>query len=410
MNNNTFIKKVFIVILIILFLIAFSSSYTSLSIENIAIVVAMGIDVSNNNNLTISFQFTNASSVSETGSSEQAPSIIYSVEASSISSGINLMNAHVGKELNLSHCKLIAFSEEIASMGIAKEIYTLSNDTQVRPSTNIVITKCTAKYYLENSKPLFENLLTKYYEVFSNSSQYTGYTANVTLGDFFNSLLCNACQPYAILGGVTNKSAESASTNINSQKDSSNNSNSSSISATSSAENTGLAVFNNDVLVGELNSIETLCFHILKNNIDGFLISVPNPSKTDSYMDIYMTPLNEVNTDVNIINGSPYIKIKCLFTGRIYSMEENSKNLDPDLLKEISNSCSSYLESILSDYLYKTSKSLHADINGFGRHAKSKFFDISSFKNYNWNQKYEDSFFDVNIESSIKSSFLLTES
>ena len=150
------IKKIFVIILILMLLLAFSKSYSTLNIDNLSIVVAMGIDTSDKNLLQISFQFTNASSVSESGTSEQSPSIIYTVDASSISSGINLINTYIGKEVNLSHCKVIAFSEEIASRGISEEIYTLVNDTQVRPSTNIVISKTSARYYLENSKPLFE--------------------------------------------------------------------------------------------------------------------------------------------------------------------------------------------------------------------------------------------------------------
>lgn len=412
------VKNIFIVILIIFFLVAFSSSYKSLSIDNLAIVVAMGIDTSANNTFKISFQFTNASSVSESGSSEQAPSKIYSVEASSISSGINLMNSYVGKEINLSHCKLIAFSEEVATRGISKELYTLVNDPQVRPSTNVVITKCSADYYLENSKPLFENLITKYYEVFSNSSQFTGYSVDATIGNFFNSLLCNSCQPYAILGGVTtaddenkytsNSSQDEQATNV--EKDSNAISNSSPLSNISNAENIGIAVFKDDVLVGELNSIETLSFLIIKNDLDGFLISVPNPSKTNSYMDLYMTPVNSVQTKVNIVNDSPYIKIECNFTGRIYSMENDSEYLDPKLLEQISESCNSYLKSVLTDYLYKTSKNLQSDINGFGKTVHSQFSTTSDFNSYKWNEKYKDAFFDVNVKSSIKSSFLLTES
>ena len=166
--NHKILKKIFIIILILLFLLAFSSSYSALNINNLAIVVAMGIDVADNNNLKLTFQFTNASSISESGSSEKSPSIIYTVEASSISSGINLINSHIGKELSLSHCKLIAFSEELASKGISKEIYTLVNDTQVRPSTNIIITKCTAKYYLESSnlylKAYLQNI-TRYFQI-----------------------------------------------------------------------------------------------------------------------------------------------------------------------------------------------------------------------------------------------------
>ena len=367
----------------------------------------MGIDVADNNNLKLTFQFTNASSISESGSSEKSPSIIYTVEASSISSGINLINSHIGKELSLSHCKLIAFSEELASKGISKEIYTLVNDTQVRPSTNIIITKCTAKYYLESSKPLFESLLTKYYEVFSDSSKYTGFSSSITIGEFFNKMLCTSCQPSAILGGVEDSSQKTPTSNINSENIISN---SSPVSGDSKAENIGLAVFKDDVLVGELNSIETLCSLIIGNKVSGFLVSVPNPSKSNSYLDIYITPLNETKFKVYIINGTPYISVKCRFTGRIYSMEENSKYLDDKLLKEISDSCNSYIKSVMTDYLYKTSKYLKSDINSFGKAAQSKFLTTKDFNNYNWNEKYKDSFFDVEIDSSIRSSFLITES
>ena len=403
------VKKIFIVILIIMLLLAFSKSYSTLNVDNLSVVVAMGIDVSDKNNLQISFQFTNPSSVSESGTTEQSPSIIYSVDASSISSGINLINTYIGKEVNLSHCKVITFSEELASRGISDEIYTLINDTQIRPSTNIVISKTSARYYLEHSKPLFENLITKYYEVFAASSSYTGFTSNATIGDFFNSLICHSCEPYAILGGVTNNSTEYSGT-TNSENDTSTKANASSLSGQSTAENTGLAVFKDDVLVGELNSIETLCFSIIKNQVDGFLISVPNPNKANSYIDLHVTPLSDPDVQVEIFNGTPYISLDCRFTGRIYSMEDNADYLDASLLEQISNSCNSYLEAILTEYLYKTSKSLQSDINGFGKIARKNFFTLNQFYDYNWNENYKDSFFNVRINSSIRSSSLLTES
>lgn len=402
-------KKIFIIILILMLLIAFSKSYSTLNIDNLSVVVAMGIDTSDKNNLQVSFQFTNPSSVSESGTSEQAPSIIYSVDASSISSAINLINTYIGKSVNLSHCKVITFSEELASLGISDEIYTLINDTQIRPSTNIVISKTSARYYLEHSKPLFENLITKYYEVFSASSSYTGFTSNATIGDFFNSFICSSCEPYAILGGVTNNSTEYLGS-TNSENDSSTKSNSSSLSGESTAENTGLAVFKKDLLVGELNSIETLCFSILRNEVDGFLISVPNPNKSNSYIDLHVTPIITPNIDVKILNGTPYITINCRFTARIYSMEDNSNYLSDDLLNKISISCNSYLESILTEYLYKTAKNLNSDINGFGKIARNNFLTLNDFFNYNWDKRYKDSFFKVTVDSSVRSSSLLTES
>ena len=98
-----FLNKLFIIIIIIILLLAFSSSYATLNIANLAVVVAMGIDASDNNNFRMTFQYTSPSSISENGTSEQSPSIIYTIEASSITSGINLMNSYIGKQLTLSY-------------------------------------------------------------------------------------------------------------------------------------------------------------------------------------------------------------------------------------------------------------------------------------------------------------------
>ena len=121
------------------------------------------------------------------------------------------MNSYIGKEINLSHCKLVVFSEEVAVEGISDEIYTLVNNIQIRPSTNIIISKTQAKDYVENSKPSLESLPTKYYEIFTNSSKYTGYTTDSTIGDFFNGITCTSCEPYAILGGVIDESINNLS-------------------------------------------------------------------------------------------------------------------------------------------------------------------------------------------------------
>ena len=404
---NNLLKKFFIIILIIVFLIAFSSSYQSSNIGNVAVVVAMGFDVSDTNNLNITFQFTNASSVSDTGSSEKTEPTLFSIDAPSVSSAINLMNTNIGKEVNLSHCKLIVFSEELASRGIEEEIYTLSNNPDVRPSANIVVSKSTAKTYIENSKPTLDNLITKYYETFVNSSQFTGYNSNATIGDFFYSMTCDACEPYAMLGGISSQNSSSLS-NSSSPTDNTIKSTFSPASGQYISENTGLAVFKGSTFVGELNEIENLCFMIVDNKVSGFLVSIPNPLKNDSFIDVYMTPVLNTKVDAKIVNDSPFITIDCNFSGRVYSIDESVNYSDIDTLKQISNSCNSYLESILSDYLYKTSKELNADINKLGKFIRKNFLTESDYQNYNWSSKYKDTFFDIDVDCSIKSSFLLT--
>lgn len=406
------LRNIFIAFLIIVLVIAFSSSYTSFSIDNLAFVIAIGIDKGDTgNNLKISFQIAKPSSISEGASAQDETSIINTVETSSIYSAINLMNSYIGKELNLSHCKLIVFSEEVAIEGVSNEIYTLINDVQIRPSTNIIVSKTDAKFYLENSKPSLETLPTKYYEIFPNSSKYTGYTSNATIGDFFNSLTCNTCQPYAILGGTIDSNLDtlkdySASDPLNAGNIKSNET---SISGKRGAENIGLAVFKGDKLVGELNAMETVCFSLIHNNVNGFLITIKDPEDDENYIDVYLFPTNGTKGTVDIVNGTPYISVNCKFTGRIYSMKKDAKYLDNSVLEEISKTASKYMELQISNYLYKTSKDFKSDINGFAKHVLRKFETIQDFEEYDWLQNYENAFFTVNSDVSIKSGFLLTE-
>lgn len=96
---------------------AFSSSYVHNNIGNLAYVLALGIDIGEKSKLKISAQFSKTA-VFEPGSGSSSEDsnnmVLVSGEADSIFSGLNLLNSYIGKELNLSHCSVIIFSEEFA--------------------------------------------------------------------------------------------------------------------------------------------------------------------------------------------------------------------------------------------------------------------------------------------------------
>lgn len=405
---NKFGRNLFIFLLIIVFIIAFSSSYLSLSMDNLAYVLVIGIDKGNDNNLEVSFQFSTTSKSTESGSTEKTPSVMDTVTAPSLSTAVNLMDSYMGKELNMSHCKVIIFSEELAEEGISEEIYTLINDTQVRPSANIVVSKCDAKFYMEQTSPELENLISKYYEIFTNSSKYTGFKPDATIGDFFNAIICKTCEPVAILGGISTEKPENQGNN-HIQENYNVKSNQTPIEGENGSENIGIAAFKDDKLVGELCALETTSYLAIRNEVDRFLISVPDPDDINSYIDIYLTPDASPRVDIDTSTSSPYIKLKTKFSGRIYSMSNNSQYLESDTLDTLSQTCNKYLESVFSDYLYKTSKEFKSDINGFGKYALGNFFTTQDYDNYKWCDNYQNAFFSVEIDTSIKSSMLITE-
>ena len=404
---NSFIKRIFIILVLLIFVTAFSSSYVSLRIDNLAFVVALGIDVADNNNLKVSFEFTDIGSVSENGSASESSSVINTVVSSSLDSAISMMNGFISKQLSLSHCKLIIFSEEFAQRGVSHEIYTLINNPQIRPSTNIVISKIDAESYIKYSEPALEHLESKYYEIFPSSSKYTGYTVNATIGDFFNGLVCETCEPFAILGGINDSSNSNSNASSNNAEAISN---ATTLTGKRLTENIGVAVFKDDKLVGELNAIETLSFLLLKNSVDSFEVSIPNPNtQEEENIDIYL--YHDVDTKINldITNGAPHAKIDINLTGKISSVSKNSDYDDNNQLSTISNSVNNYLESIISSYLYRTSREFNSDINNIGRHGRSQFLTLNDYENFDWLENYKNCTFEVNVDTNVKSGFLITE-
>jgi len=399
-------------IIVIVISIPFIGSYSVQSVDDLAYLVALGIDAGENNVLKVTFEFTMPNSSGENASSEVAPVIINSVEASSIDSAINLMNTYVSKEINLSHCKTIIFSEPLAQAGISKHIYSLMNKVQVRPDANIIVSKCSAKDFMKNVKPNLENLIAKYYEIAPVSSKYTGYTPNVTLGDFFIRLTSVTTQPIAMLGNISSKknanNVDSSATTFTSEKDSEASAGSSSIENGSSSEIIGSAVFDKDVLVGELTAKETLCHLLIRNELENCNITISHPSNTNENIDLYLYNNSQPKIDVNIINGTPFIKVKLGLEARILSVHPDSEYDTDKKLSEISSSANQYIKSIVTDYLYKTSINFKADINGFGKSAFKLFLTQQEFKEYNWLKNYKNSIFDVSVDTNVKSSFLLS--
>ncbi len=159
----------------------------------------------NNSDLKVSFQLSipskNASGSSgSSGSSSDSPdTVIDTIDSSSMESAISLANGYISKKINLSHCKVLVISEELATRGISDIIYTLINDIELRPDCNVIISRSTAYDFLSDSKSEIESITSKYYEIIATSSRNTGFTADITISDIFNRLTDTYGEPCAIL-------------------------------------------------------------------------------------------------------------------------------------------------------------------------------------------------------------------
>lgn len=155
--------------------------------------------------------------------------------------------------------------------------------------------------------------------------------------------------------------------------------------------------------------METNCFLSLKNKSQNFFISIPDPENENSFIFVYLTNVGNNKINVDLVNNTPFIKLKINLNGNIVSMKDNSNYLNYDLLDSISNECNNYLKMNFLKFLYKTSIDYSSDICDFGEYALSKFKTTKDFEEYNWLGNYKNSVFDVEINTSLDTSLLINQ-
>ena len=403
----------FLIVLLGIVIILFSISNGSAvnSIDELAYVVAIGFDVGKSSDLIISFQINMPSSSKEessSSSSSSSTSVINTVECNSFDVGVNLLNSYLSKKVNMTHCKYLIFSEELAAKGIGNYIYSLKNNIEIRPSCNILVSKCNAQYFLENSKPLIDEVAAKYFNLETSSEKNTSYTESVTLKDFFSDLSDSFGQPFAILGSVNGLSSNNASNNDPSLNDSEYTAKESDSSGQKNVENLGLAVFKDDKLVGELSGLETIAHLILSNRFQNATVNIPSPFSDSEYISLYIYGASSKNS-VQILNSSPYIKCDVNLEMKLLTSSQNANYMTDENKRLIEEYANSYFLAHINNYLYKTSKEFHSDICKFGKYAVKHFISLDTWKNYDWLNKYQDTFFKATVNSNLSSSYLLME-
>lgn len=325
----------------------------------------------------------------------------------------------------------------------------------MRPSTNIVVSKCSAYDYINNSVPNLEKMTIKYYETFSITSRFTGYISNITIGQFYNFLSTTASNPTAILGGLNsttreemskeNSESSSSGGNNSSSGNSGGNSgggsggNSSSGSSTTNSdqssssspdaiinpedltagassvagnrgtENIGIAVFKRDRLCGELTAVETICHLLLVNDIDSCIISIDNPISEDTKMELQLVPSKKTKINVDIKDDAPRISINLSVDADIMTLENNVNYQSTETLEKVSTAAKEYMKKQFDNYLNKVCKEYGVDIDDLYTQALSHFATIPEWESFNWSEKIQNAEFDVNIDVNVISSLLITE-
>lgn len=376
-------KRIGIIIIIILVLVILSgsSSDTTTNIENYYYVIAIGIDkIDDSDNISFSVQIATTSGDSSSDSSQSTESKIYTTEAMNLTSGISIFDNYLSKKLNFSHCSAVIFSEDIAKEGVNSYITTLANNSEIRPTCKIIVSNTTAVDALECISNSDETFSSKLYEFIVDSADYTGYSINPEIVDFLydiNSEFPSAVATYAMISDDI-------------------------------LQNVGIAVFEGDKFVDNLDVLDSVAYSIITNNINLCTITIPDPFFTDEYLDLTISPKKDTSINIDLVNGYPYIQINCYFECSLNSMNDYYNYESTKNIEIIENAVNEYLENLILDFLYKISQEYNLDICDFKNIISSNYLTLDEFNKIDWQSIYKYSSFNVNVETSIEYSGLLS--
>ena len=370
-------KKYYILFSILIFssLFLLSGCYQNENIESYYYVTALGIDKGPNNNIILSVQIakpTSSNSSSSGSSAQSSGSTLYSVECTSVNFGLSIFNNYLSKKLNLSHCTAIIFSEEIAKEGINDYISTLIHNTEIRPNCNIIICNKTSKEALEKISNSEENISARLYKFIVNSVEYTSYSINPEIKEFFNNISDNGY-------GIATYGKLSETT----------------------LQNDGIAVFKEDKYLTKLNVIDSICYSIIQNKLKNCILTIQNPFIETKELDVQIKLKNNTETSVNLINGTPYIQLNISIETALANTYFDFDYTSSENIKILENATSKYLEEVLLNYLYKISHDLNTDICGFKNKLANNFLTLEEFNKIDWQKIFEYSYFDVNVQNTL---------
>ena len=104
-----------------------------------------------------------------------------------------------------------------------------------------------------------------------------------------------------------------------------------------------------------------------------------------------------------------YITIDVHPKGSIRSSGSVFNYINNENIKKLENATDIYISNIIKDYVYRLTKEYNTDVIGFKSVCQSQYLTEDEFEKVHWDEIFQDSFFDVTVDTEINSSNLFNK-
>ena len=346
-------KKKTIIISLIFLMLILSGCWSKRELSELALVAAFGIDYIDDE-FAISVQVIDPSQVSsKQPSGGKSPVVTYHANGKTVFEAVRKILALSPRKLYFAHLQLVVIGEELAKNGLRDTVDFLARDQEIRNDFTLIVSQqATAKDVLNVLTPIEKVPANRMLNSLKVTQDAWGSTLEVDIEDLVTDL--GVSNQYSVLSAIEvlgDKSLGIDQTNVDR------------IETPVKLKFTGLAIFNEDKLVGYMDEYDSKSFNYLNDKIKSTIEIISCPSDGE-----LTTEITQSNTKTKGIvkDGKPIINVSIDIVQNVAEVKCDIDLTELKTIDWINRQTEEHIKKNLDKVLNTLQENYRADILGFG--------------------------------------------
>ncbi|MDU4960824.1 MAG: Ger(x)C family spore germination protein [Sporomusaceae bacterium] len=392
-----------------------SGCYGAKETDAVAYILVIGIDKTDNPDLErVTYQIavpraleTNGESLPESGGEE--PWILTSLSIPSPAEARALLSSTMSRSPEVNHITAYIFSEELARQGLGKSISFLMRSRDYRETIYFIVVQGSAEEYIKKNKPVLETNISRYYELIFASSDEGGYFLS-TLHNFYSRLKNRGGSPYVSYSGINPLTGEDKPAGGKTPEQKGDPYLPGGIPRTGEEapiDFIGLAVFQDDKMVGTLNSDEARSVALLQGLFSRGYVGIVDPLRPEKdFINLNIRCMEQPRIAAVLKGNKAAFTVSVKLDGEIRDISSGI-NYEANGYRQLLETQTANLFKGQIQSMLRHTQALGSDPVGFGLYLRPAFADTTALQQADFTELYRNADIQVNVTVNIRRTGLL---
>lgn len=370
--------KRMLLLLLALCCLLLNGCWSRKELNELGVVMALGIDLDNGGYL-ITAQIMNPSEIgAQMTSSGRSPVVTYKAKGSTIPDALRRMLGMTSRRPYLSHLRVVVLGEDLARLGLSGALEYLNRSHEVRTDFLLAVAKNnSAEQILEVLTPSEKIPANNLFNSIQTSHRNWAATGEVTLNEFLTTIQLSGKSP--TLPGVEIIGDRNKGLSLD---------NTHRIKPDTLLKHSGMAVFENDQLVGWLDEADSKAVNYVTNQME----RTTGVIRTNDNITVGVTVQRSKCRIKAILakDEKPRFQVELELQANINTIEDPVNIEDTQLMRKLENEVANRLNATVETAIAHVQKQYKADIFGFGEVLHRRYPSVWKAYRERWKDTFPE--------------------